>query len=231
MNPSLFSRLEGIQEILMAHHSAGRKFPSATKGNEREVLVREFLSKVLPPPFRFGSGAIIDNEGRSTGQLDIVVEFPILPSFPTPGAPERLYLADSVAFVIEVKSNISAQWQELEAKASQLAPLRRSWKGHLHFGIDGEMKMQGPSKSRIPLVAVGFEGYATVDSLADRLKKTDSTNRPDSALVLKSGAYISRVSGATVEAIGAAGLFALCTDAAYFARNVMVAHPDIAPYF
>jgi hypothetical protein len=37
-----------------------------------------------------------------SGQLDIVIELPFLPSFPTPGANERLYLAESVALAIEV---------------------------------------------------------------------------------------------------------------------------------
>jgi hypothetical protein len=44
-----------------------------------------------------------------SGALDIVVEFPFLPSFPAPGGDERLYLAESVALAIEVKSDLCAQ--------------------------------------------------------------------------------------------------------------------------
>lgn len=76
---SLAARLEGIQKILMAHHGAGALFPTAAKGSERETLVREFLERVFPPPFRFGAGAIADSAGTLSGQLDVVVEFPFLP--------------------------------------------------------------------------------------------------------------------------------------------------------
>jgi len=215
----------------MAHHAAGKRFPDATKGSEREILIREFLAKVLPPPFRFGTGAVIDCEGRRTGQMDIVVEFPILPSFPTPGSPERLYLADSVAFAIEVKSDLAAQWQQVEEKATQLSPLRRSWRGHIQMDFAGGVKQHDASDSRVPFVAIGFEGYATIDSLQRRLDTTSIDARPDSALVVSSGAYASRVRGSTPRAFGPAGLFALCTDAAYYARNVVTAVPDLSKYF
>jgi hypothetical protein len=89
---SLNARLDGIRTILMAHQAAGAMLPPASKGVERETLVREFLAEVFPPPFRFGRGAIVDAKGEASGQLDIVVEFPFLPSFPTPGTTERLYL-------------------------------------------------------------------------------------------------------------------------------------------
>jgi hypothetical protein len=81
----LHQRLEGIRQILMAHHAAGKRLPNAAKGSERETLVREFLGRVFPSPFRFGTGAIIDCDGRTSGQVDVVAEFPFFPSFPTPG--------------------------------------------------------------------------------------------------------------------------------------------------
>src|SRR5262249_51057451 len=114
MHQPLATRLEGIGKILMAHHAAGLLLPDAAKGTEREALFRDFFGNVFPPPFRFGSGAVIDNSGRMSGQLDIVAEFPFFPSFPTPGASERLYLAESVAFVIDVKSDLSKDWNDVE---------------------------------------------------------------------------------------------------------------------
>jgi len=93
----LIQRLEGIQQILMAHHAAGKRLPNAAKGSERETLLREFLGRVFPPPFRFGTGAIIDSDRRKTGQIDVVAEFPFFPSFPTPGA--RASVPRGVRFV------------------------------------------------------------------------------------------------------------------------------------
>jgi hypothetical protein len=119
---SLKLRLDGIRQILLAHHVAGSGFPSSSKGAEREVLVREFLAKVFPPPYRFGSGAIVDSTGAQSGQLDVVVEFPFLPSFPTTGAPDRLYLVESVGAAIEVKSNLQTQWHQVRKIGSSSSP-------------------------------------------------------------------------------------------------------------
>ena len=114
----------------MAHHRASTKLPNASKGLERETLVREFLSRVFPYPYRFGSGAVTDASGRISGQLDVVVEFPFFPSFPTPGGDQRLYLAESVAYVIEVKSNLSSQGKQVEETAEKLRRLNRRWRSH-----------------------------------------------------------------------------------------------------
>lgn len=56
MNEQIKARLKGIQEVLMAHYRATARLPNAAKGDEREVLVREFLEKVFPAPYRFGCG-------------------------------------------------------------------------------------------------------------------------------------------------------------------------------
>jgi hypothetical protein len=162
--------------------------------------------------------------------MDVVVEFPILPSFPTPGAPERLYLADSVAFAIEVKSDLSKQWPEVVEKARALSPLRREWHGHLQMTSAG-MKEHPASDSRIPFVAVGFAGFANPEGLRNRLESTEFDDRPDTALVIESGAYASRVRGTTQSGSGTRGLFALCVDGAYYARNVITANPDLRAYF
>jgi hypothetical protein len=43
------------------------------------------------------------------------VEYPFLPSFPMPGSHDRLVLAESVLAVIEVKSDLVAQWDQATA--------------------------------------------------------------------------------------------------------------------
>ncbi|HEY4257317.1 MAG TPA: DUF6602 domain-containing protein [Candidatus Udaeobacter sp.] len=227
-NDQLVQRLEGIRQILMAHYSAGMLLPNASKGTERETLLREFLFKVFPPPFRFGSGAIIDQYGLISGQLDIVAEFPFFPSFPTPGASERLYLAESVSFVAEVKSDLAAQWPQVENTAEALLPLRRKWLGHLRFHHEEGLEIANASVSRIPFVAIGFRGYQSVDALESRLRETEETKRPDSVLVLESGAYVGLLSD--VRGSGVMGLFQFCVEAAHFATNVLTAHPDFRGY-
>lgn len=210
----------------MAHHQAGARLPRTAKGDERELLVREFLEKVFPAPYRFGSGAVTDANGAVSGQLDIVVEWPFFASFPTPGGSQRLYLADSVAFVIEVKSNLVSQWQEAEQSTEKLRRLRRRWRGHSSVGTQAEIASVGPSISRIPFVAVGFAGHKTLDGLGKCIEDTPEDKRPDAALVIESGAYI----GWLGRAIGPKGLFAFCVDGSYFVRNVLTAEPEWTEY-
>jgi hypothetical protein len=124
-NQHLIERLAAIQDALLALHRGGGPMSSSTKGREREHFIHQFLEQVLPPVHRFGSGDIIDSSGNRSGQADIVIEHPRLPSLPHPGGKERLYLAESVAAVIEVKSDISSQWHDVEATAREIKKLRR----------------------------------------------------------------------------------------------------------
>jgi len=194
--------------------------------------VREFLGRVFPPVYRFGTGSIIDSAGSSSGQVDVVVEFPFAPSFPAPGTEERLYLAESVAFVIEVKSDLSRQWEQVQSKAKLLRATYRVWHGHLSFehrAFVAELDRQMPSVSRIPFVAVGYKGADNMDGLRKRMRETAEDSRPDAALVIESGCYTCP--GITErEGAGAEGIFAFAVDASYFARNVLVAEPDLDRY-
>jgi hypothetical protein len=115
MNQIIENRLQAIQSCLMALHQGGntKEFPNEVKGGEREYIIGEYLSQLLPTWYRFGSGAITDAEGNTSGQLDIVVELPFSLSFPMIGYQQRLYLPNSVAVVIEVKSDLSKQWNEV----------------------------------------------------------------------------------------------------------------------
>lgn len=224
---SLSVRLEGLRQILMAHHAAGALLPNAAKGSERETLVREFLEKVFPLPYRFGTGAMVDSTNASSGQLDIVVEFPFWPSFPNPGGSQRLYLADSVAFVAESKSDLAGQWLQVEQSVAMVRPLRRFWSGHISVGAD-RLGIRGPTESRVPFVAVGFRGHATVGALAERMNATAEDRRPDAALVIESGAYVCGLTGR--RAAATEGLFAFCLDLTYFARNVLTADVAVERY-
>ncbi len=134
MNKYIVDRLTGIHQMLLGVHQAGKTMSSSSKGSEREAFVDHFLSKVLTPQFRFGSGDATDQEGRRSGQLDVVVEYPFVPSLPIVGAMPRLYLAEGIAAVLEVKSDVSGQWGEVEATVSQLSPLQRKYGGGISFG-------------------------------------------------------------------------------------------------
>jgi hypothetical protein len=112
MNPHLKSRLEAILTQLKAAHAGGGGVSNATRGSEREAFVDLLLRGCLPLPYRFGSGDVTDAHGNRSGQLDLVIEHPFFPSFPLLGtSQQRLYLIESVAMAIEVKSS-HTQWKE-----------------------------------------------------------------------------------------------------------------------
>jgi hypothetical protein len=226
----LRTRLEGIQQILMAHWAAGSALPSAAKGAERETLMRDFLSTVFPAPFRFGSGAIVDPTGRS-GQVDVVVEFPLLPSFPAPGTTERLYLIDSVALAVEVKSDLSKQWSEVRATCKRIQSLRRSWHAHASVDYEGKMGTHSAGISRAPFLAVGYKGPTTPAVLEKWRAESLEDERPDGILVIESGAYTGCwFNGWAARGTGPAGLLGFCLDVAWLARNVVWAAPDLKAY-
>jgi hypothetical protein len=115
MSSLLASRLEGIRQALMAHHHGGRGLPNDAIREERQFLIDRYLREVLPPLYRFGSGVIFDAQDRTTGAFDVVMELPFAPSFPMPGGGnQRLYFSESVAAVLEVKSDLHKQWEQAE---------------------------------------------------------------------------------------------------------------------
>jgi hypothetical protein len=167
-NTHLRQRLEGILQILKGAHAGSSAASNYTKGVEREAFIHGFLQAVLPATVRFGSGEVTDTHNNISGQLDIVLEYPFLPSVPlVPGLESRLYLAEGVAAVIEVKSNLSKQWPEVTATAEKLGNIRR------HFGETRSLRNRHPFE-RIPLIAVGYEGWQDPESLKMKLQETPS---------------------------------------------------------
>ena len=168
--------------MLMGAHHAGGSLSSASKGNEREAFINGFLSQVLPPQFRFGSGDATDQNGVRSGQLDIVVEYPFVPSLPiVAGRSPRLYLAEGIVAVIEVKSDIAQQWDEVMTTANALASLKRNYKYQSGVSI-------GPrAPEKIPLYAVGYagwKGFETVKSHVDNAKDINGV------LVIEHGHFV-----------------------------------------
>jgi hypothetical protein len=145
-NTHIQQRLLGIQQQLIGLHSGGVTMSSATKGGEREDFINKFLTEMIPPPYRFGEGDITDINGEKSGQVEIVVEYPFLPSFPMIGGKSRLYLAEGVAAVIEVKS----KWEEAGRTATAVKKLSRE--------LGATFSMGNPPSPKIPVFEVGYTG-------------------------------------------------------------------------
>jgi len=217
MNQYLIERLEGIRKTLVAQGLAGRTLPSASKGDERETFVREFLSKVFPPHYRFGTGAITDSTGERSGQVDIVIELPFFPSFPVPPGDIRLYLAEGVGAVIEVKSDLASQWSDVESTTKRVKKLVRNFGSKITFGNP---------PSRIPVFAVGYVGYKSIEAIKQRLNRSGASTRPDGVLVLEPGLFVGR----GIEATGPLALYGLVVTVNAACVSLLAAMPDYLAY-
>lgn len=197
-NKHLLERIAGIQQILMGVHATGASMSASSKGREREQFIDEFLKNALPPIYRFGTGDATDASGHRSGQLDVVVEYPFAPNIPLgAGNPTRLYLAEAVAAVVEVKSDVANQWEEAKHTALSIAPLKRD------FG--GVMVLGKPPPKHIPTYIVGYKGWKTLQTVRNKLAETASVA---GILVIEDGLFCGR----NGEATGPAALWAFISD-------------------
>jgi hypothetical protein len=164
-NAHVVQRLAGIRNILMGVHQASAPLPASSRGQERQAFIDHFLSNVLPPVYRFGTGDATDVPGNRSGQLDVVVEYPFSPTLPSVGGTPatRLYLAEGVAAVVEVKSNVANQWREAQNTARLLAPIRRTFTMTMTLGA--------PTPTpQVPLFVAGYTGWNTMESVQRNLR-------------------------------------------------------------
>ena len=116
MNSRLYSRINGLHKTLLAQYEVTVSGSSATMGYERETFIDRFLSRTLPPHYRLSTGDVVDKYENESGQLDIVLESPNMYSFAVTDKGARLYSAEAVASILEVKSDLPWQWPEIEKK-------------------------------------------------------------------------------------------------------------------
>lgn len=184
MDPHIYlveRRVDAIRKQLLAGFAAADGLSSATRGTEREQFVNGFLEQVFPTPFRFGTGDIVEKGRRRSGQVDIVVEYPFIPSFPALGAGPRLYLAEGAAAVIEVKSNLRNQKNEVIKTATKVKELR--------VVEDAIQRIGHPlCYGTIPVLATGFYGWKQPRGI----KKLLGDDLVDAALQLEPPAFIRR---------------------------------------
>lgn len=215
-NPFLLERLGGIQSALLSIHQAGGGMSNSSKGTEREHFLNRFLREVLPPSFRFGTGDITDISGNRSGQVDVVVEYPFLPSLPAVTEGPRLYLAEGVAAVIEVKSDVAAQWSEVEATAASVKRLTRDFRATVTMG--------GPGPERqVPVFAAGYKGWKKQETVEDHV----ASGVVDGILVIGPGIFVSRAEFLGIKAPGPWALWGLicCLHHAAAPLKGTSAHP------
>ncbi|MBI2483484.1 hypothetical protein HYV74_04905 [Candidatus Uhrbacteria bacterium] len=216
-NQTIFERLRGIQMQLNGLHAGGLSMSSAAKGAEREDFINKYLAEMMPPPFRFGSGDVTDQRGEKSGQIDIVVEYPFLPSLPMVSGSSRLYLAEGVAAVVEVKSSVLDQWEQVRSMAAAVKKLER------HFGSTLSM---GQPQVRIPVFVVGYQGWRDIDTMKSKLENKDV----DGILVIDQGLFASNDDFQGITASGPWALWGLIHCINLAASTLKLASASLLDY-
>jgi len=229
MHIQLKQRLEAIQKIAQAHYEAGIAMSNSTIGSEREVFVRELLSKILPNAYRFSSGDIIDSTGQTAGQVDLVLEFPYEPTFPSPVGDQRLILAESAICAFEIKSTYYQQWDQLIEKVRRVNSLTRQldW-DMIQSERDGQTILieNLDVEHRIPIIGVFYKGPENIQTLVDRINSLPDTDRPTALLTLDKGFFIY---GAT-QLSGAEGLLGMIALLSHLSTQVASARSSVEKY-
>lgn len=220
-NQHVIQRLTGIQAILNGVHQSNIGMSSSSKGSERESFIDEFLSKVFPPVYRFGTGDATDTTGNRSGQLDVVMEYPFGPSLPSVGAGNtRLYLAESIASVIEVKSDVANQWDQVQHTAAQLAPLKRIFQQQIIMGGP-------PPSTQIPLFVASYTGWKQPQTIIEKVNKCSNVA---GVLVINPGIFISSPQYGGIQATGPFSLWGLISCLHIITNTMQVATTDPISY-
>lgn len=186
---------------------------SASKGRERELFVTDFLKRAFPPIYRLGSGEVTDTGGAKTGQLDVVVESPLYPCLSGVHSDDqpRLYLAEGVAAVIEVKSNLADQWKQVEKTGEKVRSIKREFGGSAVLGAGRQ-----PSET-MPFFAVGYTGWNSVEAIQ---KKVHDSKAITGLLILHGGYFVGPSFQGHITATGAYAMWAFVSSLHWCVRGL-----------
>lgn len=160
MHKTLYSRLGAIRHALLAAYQDGGS--CSVSGHVREQTVRQLILPSLPIKYRNTAGQIIDQYGGVTGQLDTIIDNSLFPSIAAPSiADVRIVLAEGASSIIEVKSGLPSQWDQVLATRNKVYPIRRRFrKGSI---------TRGEVPERIPLFVIAYEGWSQLDTVRSKI--------------------------------------------------------------
>ena len=98
--------VSSLETVVGLAESFGCVEHGGVKGVLRESLIDLFLDPLLMPPYKAGTGVIVDSKGGQSGQCDVIIwdDSIFRPIYSARGA--GIYLIESVVAVIEVKSRL-----------------------------------------------------------------------------------------------------------------------------
>lgn len=213
-HPHLFKRLLEILNMCRCVDAGGSTLSAASKGAEREFFINNILYNVIAPPFRIGSGDITDSTGHKSGQADIVIEYGNSISFPMVlSCAPRLYLAEGVCAIIEIKSDLNSQWDEVVRSHNTISPLRRRFASTITHGTLPEY---------VPHFAIGYRGWKKRETIESKVKELGL----EGILVLDSALFC----GQQQQASGVESLYAFLMAIQRLTGKMLGAVPNYAAY-
>jgi hypothetical protein len=143
---------KSLQSVLSAELNASREsgIHPGSKGDETELCWLKMLQKHLPYRYQADKASVIDNEGATSDQIDIVIYdrqyTPILYNHKE----QRTIPAESIYAVFEVKQTIEGQVKYAGEKVASVRRLKRTTASIRHAG--GEIKV---SETKPPPTILG----------------------------------------------------------------------------
>lgn len=193
-NELILQRLTGVRDMLVALYQSSNQVlnqhPSII-GDEREIFVSHFLSQILPPHYRIGNGVITDRDGNKSTQLDVVIELPFAPSFSFLDGMPRIYLADTIGAVIEIKSDLNGYLAQDKGKSGNVREkliegtgsytALRNIKRNVLIAKDKDLVQS----FTIPTYIVGYQGFEKADILQEHINKLNHKDLEDEQNIIR----------------------------------------------
>ena len=112
------------ERLVFEFDNAGQATTPSQIGQAREVPVRKQLEQILPRGIAVGSGCVIDSNGNTSQQIDVILyERDICPVFCVNDTPETTYYpCEGVIAVGEIKSSLGTR--ELKDSFSKIASVK-----------------------------------------------------------------------------------------------------------
>ena len=167
--------------------------------------------------------------GESSGQVDLVLEFPFEPTFPSPVGDQRLCLAESAICAFEIKSTYPQQWDQLIEKVQRVNALTRELDWDIMQGErDGQrISIQDLDvEHRVPIIGVFYTGPANIQTLVDRISALPQEDRPTAILTLDRGFFIY----GAVQLSGAEGLLGMVSLLTHLSTQIASARSSVEKY-
>ncbi|MFD2133768.1 DUF6602 domain-containing protein [Pseudogracilibacillus auburnensis] len=146
-------------------------------GENREVIVQEFLKEHLPFAFGVDTGLILSEDGEFSNQADLVVYDQLYNSALYPTMLNKLFLVESVYAMIEVKTHINRETiKDAIEKCVRFKKLKRSFSGVPSY----------PKINDSLFILWGFEGTSNESIKKNILEEVDKLSieiQPDFIII------------------------------------------------